>query len=160
MRHIHAHTHLYPTYLLCIGFLCTVMLPNLSPSPCCHLTLTRTSIITLCWLHAPASHTHTHTYLQRNYLNLHPVASQRIATHALNLLFTLICYVRSPPSADRFRADDMLQDSREDCYLSTLHILHTDEHDSRPYYLVVENERGTDRHAIHLNVEGTFTGAE
>ncbi|XP_069965053.1 uncharacterized protein [Bactrocera oleae] len=61
--------------------------------------------------------------------------------------------------ADRFRADDMLQDSREDCYLSTLHILHTDEHDSRPYYLVVENERGTDRHAIHLNVEGTFTGS-
>ncbi|XP_039948515.1 LOW QUALITY PROTEIN: uncharacterized protein LOC120766854 [Bactrocera tryoni] len=59
--------------------------------------------------------------------------------------------------ADRFRADDMLQDSREDCYLSTLHILRTDEHDSRPYYLVVENERGTDRHAIHLNVEGTFT---
>ncbi|XP_050316877.1 uncharacterized protein LOC126751024 isoform X1 [Bactrocera neohumeralis] len=58
---------------------------------------------------------------------------------------------------DRFRADDMLQDSREDCYLSTLHILRTDEHDSRPYYLVVENERGTDRHAIHLNVEGTFT---
>ncbi|XP_067635504.1 uncharacterized protein [Eurosta solidaginis] len=54
---------------------------------------------------------------------------------------------------DRFRADDMLQDSREDCYLSTLHILHADEHDSRPYYLVVENERGTDRHAIHLNVE-------
>lgn len=60
---------------------------------------------------------------------------------------------------DRFRADDMLQDAREDCYLSTLHIHHTDEHDSRPYYLVVENERGTDRHAIHLIVEGTFAGA-
>lgn len=53
----------------------------------------------------------------------------------------------------------MLTDSREDCYLSTLHIHHTDEHDSRPYYLVVENERGTDRHAIHLIVEGTFAGA-
>ncbi|KAH8292457.1 hypothetical protein KR054_010297, partial [Drosophila jambulina] len=57
---------------------------------------------------------------------------------------------------DRFRADDVQPDTREDCYLSTLHILHTDEHDSRPYYLVVENERGTDRHAIHLIVEGTF----
>lgn len=61
---------------------------------------------------------------------------------------------------DRFRADDLLQDAREDCYLSTLHIHHTSEHDARPYYLVVENERGTDRHAIQLNVEGTFTGAE
>ncbi|XP_075148408.1 uncharacterized protein LOC142222260 [Haematobia irritans] len=60
-------------------------------------------------------------------------------------------------SIDRFRADDLLQDSREDCYLSTLHIHHASEHDARPYYLVVENERGTDRHAIQLNVEGTFT---
>uniref|UniRef100_A0A1I8M182 Ig-like domain-containing protein n=1 Tax=Musca domestica TaxID=7370 RepID=A0A1I8M182_MUSDO len=60
-------------------------------------------------------------------------------------------------SIDRFRADDLLQDSREDCYLSTLHIHHATEHDARPYYLVVENERGTDRHAIQLNVEGTFT---
>lgn len=67
--------------------------------------------------------------------------------------------VLSPPT-DRFRADDLLQDSREDCYLSTLHIHHATEHDARPYYLVVENERGTDRHAIQLNVEGTFTGAE
>lgn len=64
-----------------------------------------------------------------------------------------------PRVLDRFRADDLLQDAREDCYLSTLHIHHTDEHDSRPYYLVVENERGTDRHAIHLIVEGTFAGA-
>ncbi|XP_055848314.1 hemicentin-2 isoform X1 [Episyrphus balteatus] len=58
--------------------------------------------------------------------------------------------------ADRFRADEVIQDSREDCYLATLHITKTDEHDSRPYYLVVENDRGIDRHAIHLNVEGTF----
>lgn len=61
---------------------------------------------------------------------------------------------------ERFRADDLLQDAREDCYLSTLQIHHTSVHDARPYYLVVENERGTDRHAIQLNVEGTFTGAE
>ncbi|XP_037897007.1 irregular chiasm C-roughest protein isoform X2 [Glossina fuscipes] len=56
-------------------------------------------------------------------------------------------------ATDRFRADDLLQDAREDCYLSTLHIHHTNEHDARPYYLVVENERGSDRHAIQLNVE-------
>ncbi|XP_055388210.1 hemicentin-1, partial [Condylostylus longicornis] len=54
---------------------------------------------------------------------------------------------------DRYRADDVLQDSREDCYLATLHINNADEHDARPYYLVVENERGTDRHAVHLVVE-------
>lgn len=53
----------------------------------------------------------------------------------------------------------MQPDSREDCYQSTLNILHTNEHDSRLYYLEVENERGTDRHAIHLIVEGTFAGA-
>lgn len=62
-------------------------------------------------------------------------------------------------STDRYRVDDVTQDSREDCYLASLHISETDSHDSRPYYLVVENDRGIDRHAIHLNVEGTFTGA-
>ena len=40
-----------------------------------------------------------------------------------------------------------------------MHIQNANEHDARSYYLVVENERGTDRHAVHLNVEGTFTGA-
>lgn len=43
--------------------------------------------------------------------------------------------------------------------MATLHISETDSHDSRPYYLVVENDRGIDRHAVHLSVEGTFTGA-
>lgn len=40
-----------------------------------------------------------------------------------------------------------------------MHIIDADVHDSRPYYLVVENERGIDRHAINLVVEGMFTGA-
>ncbi|XP_037923557.1 irregular chiasm C-roughest protein isoform X2 [Hermetia illucens] len=53
----------------------------------------------------------------------------------------------------RYHADEVLQDSREDCYLSTLHIRDVDMHDARPYYLVVENERGVDRHAVHLIVE-------
>lgn len=60
---------------------------------------------------------------------------------------------------ERYKVDEVLQDSREDCYLATLRIVDTDVHDSRPYYLVVENERGIDRHAISLVVEGMFTGA-
>ncbi|XP_049288535.1 uncharacterized protein LOC125766536 isoform X2 [Anopheles funestus] len=57
----------------------------------------------------------------------------------------------------RYRVDDVTQDSREDCYLATLHIDDADLQDQRPYYLVVENERGTDRHAISLRVEGMFS---
>lgn len=56
--------------------------------------------------------------------------------------------------------DDVTQDSREDCYLATLHIDNADLQDQRPYYLVVENERGTDRHAINLRVEGMFSGRQ
>lgn len=61
--------------------------------------------------------------------------------------------------SERYKVDEVSQDSREDCYLATLHIVDTNVHDSRPYYLVVENERGVDRHAINLVVEGMFTGA-
>ncbi|XP_058056106.1 uncharacterized protein LOC131207508 [Anopheles bellator] len=60
----------------------------------------------------------------------------------------------------RYRVDDVTQDSREDCYLATLHIEAADLQDQRPYYLVVENERGTDRHAINLRVEGMFSVVE
>uniref|UniRef100_A0A182QVU9 Ig-like domain-containing protein n=1 Tax=Anopheles farauti TaxID=69004 RepID=A0A182QVU9_9DIPT len=60
----------------------------------------------------------------------------------------------------RYRVDDVTQDSREDCYLATLHIDDADLQDQRPYYLVVENERGTDRHAISLRVEGMFSAVE
>ncbi|XP_041766810.1 uncharacterized protein LOC121590835 [Anopheles merus] len=60
----------------------------------------------------------------------------------------------------RYRVDDVTQDSREDCYLATLHIDDADLQDQRPYYLVVENERGTDRHAISLRVEGMFSVVE
>lgn len=61
--------------------------------------------------------------------------------------------------AERYRVDDVIQDTREDCYVATLRIVDADLHDSRPYYLVVENDRGIDRHPIHLRVAGTFTGA-
>jgi hypothetical protein len=58
----------------------------------------------------------------------------------------------------RFKVDEVLQDKREDCYIATLHINQADIQDARPYYLVVENERGTDRHSISLKVEGIFPG--
>lgn len=58
----------------------------------------------------------------------------------------------------RFKVDDVTQDKREDCYLATLHINQADIQDARPYYLVVENERGIDRHSITLKVEGMFPG--
>lgn len=58
----------------------------------------------------------------------------------------------------RFKVDDVTQDKRDDCYLATLHINQADIQDARPYYLVVENERGIDRHSISLKVEGMFTG--
>lgn len=61
-------------------------------------------------------------------------------------------------SPGRFRVDDVIQDHREDCYIATLHINQADVQDSRPYYLVVENDRGADRHSIILKVEGLFPG--
>lgn len=60
----------------------------------------------------------------------------------------------------RFSVDDVTQDSREDCYIATMHIHEADPSDERPYYLVVENDRGIDRHPIHLHVEGMFPGAQ
>ncbi|XP_026467304.1 hemicentin-1 [Ctenocephalides felis] len=60
-------------------------------------------------------------------------------------------------STGRYHVDEMVQDSREDCYKSTLHVNGVDSADSRPYYLVVENERGADRHAVTLRVDGEFT---
>lgn len=47
-----------------------------------------------------------------------------------------------------------MQEEREDCYLATLHIKDTSATDSRAYYLAVENDRGTDRHAVQLYVNG------
>lgn len=54
----------------------------------------------------------------------------------------------------RYKVDDVMQEDTEDCYLATLHIKDTTSTDSRAYYLSVENDRGTDRHAIELYVNG------
>ncbi|XP_044269442.1 irregular chiasm C-roughest protein isoform X2 [Tribolium madens] len=52
----------------------------------------------------------------------------------------------------RYKVDEVVQEDREDCYLATLHIKDASATDSRAYYLAVENDRGTDRHAIQLFV--------
>lgn len=69
-----------------------------------------------------------------------------------------LCFIYNTFITGRYRVDDVQQDNREDCYLATLHITDANMQDARPYYLVVENERGTDRHAITLQVEGMFAG--
>lgn len=56
----------------------------------------------------------------------------------------------------RYKVDDVLQEEREDCYLATLRINDADATDSRAYYLAVENDRGTDRHAVQLYVNGKY----
>lgn len=57
----------------------------------------------------------------------------------------------------RYSVDEVIQEEREDCYLATLKIKDAEATDSRAYYLAVENDRGTDRHAVKLYVNGKFT---
>ncbi|XP_065161053.1 irregular chiasm C-roughest protein isoform X2 [Atheta coriaria] len=52
----------------------------------------------------------------------------------------------------RYSVDEVIQEEREDCYLATLKIKDAEATDSRAYYLAVENDRGTDRHAVKLYV--------
>lgn len=85
---------------------------------------------------------------------LHLLYATRIHIHSF-IHFTHASFI-SP--IGRFKVDDVIQDKREDCYVATLHINQADIQDARPYYLVVENERGTDRHSISLKVEGIFPG--
>lgn len=54
----------------------------------------------------------------------------------------------------RYRVDEVVQEEREDCYISTLYIKDAASMDSRAYYLAVENDKGKDRHAIQLYVNG------
>ena len=49
-----------------------------------------------------------------------------------------------------------IQDEREDCYEAKFTVKDVDLSDQRNYYLAVENERGTDRHAVHLAVKGEY----
>lgn len=54
----------------------------------------------------------------------------------------------------RYKVDEVTQEEREDCYSATLHITDADATDSRSYYLAVENDKGRDRHAVKLYVNG------
>jgi hypothetical protein len=53
--------------------------------------------------------------------------------------------------------DTLVQDEREDCYEAKLRVREVDPADARNYYLAVENERGSDRHAVHLAVSGKYS---
>lgn len=48
---------------------------------------------------------------------------------------------------------------REDCYVTTLKIQDADATDSRAYYLIVENDKGSDRLAVQLYVNGNTKNA-
>ncbi|CAG9762656.1 unnamed protein product [Ceutorhynchus assimilis] len=52
----------------------------------------------------------------------------------------------------KFKVDDLTQEDGEDCYLTTLHVKDTSATDSRTYYLLVENDKGKDTHAVQLYV--------
>ncbi|ENN70999.1 hypothetical protein YQE_12399, partial [Dendroctonus ponderosae] len=54
----------------------------------------------------------------------------------------------------KFKVDEVSQEEGEDCYLTILHIKDTSATDSRTYYLLVENDKGKDMHAIQLYVNG------
>ncbi|XP_050311765.1 irregular chiasm C-roughest protein isoform X2 [Anthonomus grandis grandis] len=53
----------------------------------------------------------------------------------------------------KFKVDDVIQEKGgEDCYLTSLHIKDASATDSRTYYLLVENDKGKDMHAVQLYV--------
>ncbi|XP_025835000.1 peroxidasin isoform X1 [Agrilus planipennis] len=56
----------------------------------------------------------------------------------------------------KYKADELIQDLREDCYISVLHIQDADATDSRAYHLMAENDRGKDRHTVKLFVNEPF----
>lgn len=74
-----------------------------------------------------------------------PIYSYDAYIHILNTHFFTL---------GKYKVDDVKQEQSEDCYLATLHIKDTSATDSRAYYLAVENDRGTDRHAVQLYVNG------
>ncbi|XP_059482578.1 hemicentin-1 isoform X4 [Neocloeon triangulifer] len=54
----------------------------------------------------------------------------------------------------RYKADELTQDVREDCYEARFHMKGADAADARSYTLTAENERGSDRHTVLLAVRG------
>ena len=57
----------------------------------------------------------------------------------------------------RYLAEQMVEHpEREDCYIARLLVKAVSPHDSRRYFLDVENVHGTDRYAVALTVKGTW----
>ncbi|XP_072156592.1 irregular chiasm C-roughest protein isoform X2 [Bemisia tabaci] len=56
----------------------------------------------------------------------------------------------------RYQAENLIQDTREDCYEARFHVREVSPEDSRNYYLEVHNDRGTDRHSVRLAVRGSY----
>ncbi|GLG92413.1 Irregular chiasm C-roughest protein-like Protein [Gryllus bimaculatus] len=55
-------------------------------------------------------------------------------------------------SLGKYRADELQQDSRDDCFVAALHVTGAGPGDARRYSLLVENERGADRFGLQLAV--------
>ncbi|ROT65912.1 hypothetical protein C7M84_016110 [Penaeus vannamei] len=54
----------------------------------------------------------------------------------------------------RYVAENLAQDTRQDCYAARLRVQHADVADARDYILNVENDKGKDRYAVGLKVNG------
>lgn len=65
-------------------------------------------------------------------------------------------FVETGKPNGRYRAE-LIDDEREDCYEARLYVQDVEPSDSRSYYLAVENEKGSDRHAVHLTVRGEYS---
>lgn len=52
----------------------------------------------------------------------------------------------------RYVAENLAQDTRQDCYAARLRVQHADVADARDYILNVENDKGKDRYAVGLKV--------
>ncbi|XP_043281902.1 kin of IRRE-like protein 2 isoform X3 [Venturia canescens] len=53
----------------------------------------------------------------------------------------------------RYRALDLEPLASEDCYIAILEFIHTVKEDQRLYYVIVENDHGSDRRALMLRVD-------
>lgn len=53
----------------------------------------------------------------------------------------------------RYRALDLEPLASEDCYIAVLEFIHTVKEDQRLYYVIVENDHGSDRRALMLRVD-------
>ncbi|XP_037087686.1 uncharacterized protein LOC119108205 [Pollicipes pollicipes] len=60
-------------------------------------------------------------------------------------------------SKGRFVAEEITQDTTEDCYRARLRVLQVTAADERDYYLKVQNDRGSDQYGLALRVKEPVT---